>query len=236
MQINLSPLLAYPLAFLIFILLAAKFTMPGKDSREPPYIQPKVPWVGHIIGLLWRKYQYYVDLRYSIHFFLLASNSNFYVHSIKYNLPIYALAILGMPGGRVYIINSPDLAIAIQHEAKKLSFWTVEAVFSAGMAGLSRSATKAIKNNVNGEKDEPSLLYDAMIKLHNNLKPGEELDSLSRAGMQKIAASIQRLDSPGSTKIDLWQWMNAEMMLAITDSFFGPKNPFNDPIVVNAFL
>ena len=31
-------------------------------ANEPPYIEPKVPIIGHPIGLLQRKYYYYIDL------------------------------------------------------------------------------------------------------------------------------------------------------------------------------
>jgi hypothetical protein len=33
-------------------------------SREPPLIPSKVPWFGHLIGILGQKYQYFIKLRY----------------------------------------------------------------------------------------------------------------------------------------------------------------------------
>jgi len=32
---------------------------PRLDPREPPLIKPKVPLIGHIIGLLWYQYSYH---------------------------------------------------------------------------------------------------------------------------------------------------------------------------------
>lgn len=36
-----------------------------RTDNEPPYISPKIPIIGHAIGLLQRKYDYYVTLRYA---------------------------------------------------------------------------------------------------------------------------------------------------------------------------
>ena len=32
---------------------------PRLDPREPPLLKPKVPLIGHIIGLLWNEYDYH---------------------------------------------------------------------------------------------------------------------------------------------------------------------------------
>lgn len=67
------------------------------------------------------------------------------------------MAIPGLPGGRVYIINSPALVLAVQRQPKKLSFWAVEATFAVGLAGLSKYAEKELQDNVTGEEPRPSL-------------------------------------------------------------------------------
>jgi len=35
-----------------------------RDSREPPLVSGPVPVIGHVIGLMRRSFNYYVDLRY----------------------------------------------------------------------------------------------------------------------------------------------------------------------------
>lgn len=46
-----------PLLFIIVKLLE-----PIRAAKEPLYIEPTIPLVGHAIGLLQRKYDYYIDL------------------------------------------------------------------------------------------------------------------------------------------------------------------------------
>jgi hypothetical protein len=36
------------------------------STNEPPYIPPRFPLIGHAIGLLRKKYDYYLELRYLI--------------------------------------------------------------------------------------------------------------------------------------------------------------------------
>jgi hypothetical protein len=35
------------------------------DSREPPLAPSSLPFVGHMLGLMKSKFNYYVDLRYA---------------------------------------------------------------------------------------------------------------------------------------------------------------------------
>lgn len=144
----------------------------------------------------------------------------------------------GMPGGRVYVINSPSLILALQKVPKKLSFWHVEATFTVGMAGLHGHAAKALTQNINGEEDigGPSLFGEGMTKLHAGLKPGEVLQSITRDGVNRLASSIDKLGGQSDTVIELSQWITEEVMASITDSIYGPKNPFKDPAISKAFV
>ena len=40
-----------------------RFLALKQDPQEPPLIPPKIPLVGHLIGLVMRKNDYYVELR-----------------------------------------------------------------------------------------------------------------------------------------------------------------------------
>ena len=71
-----------------------------------------------------------------------------------------------MPGGRVYVINSPVLVLAVQRQPKTLSFWFLEATFAVGMAELSKEVKVALLENVHGEDERPSLFMDGMKVVH----------------------------------------------------------------------
>lgn len=57
------------LLFLLFVagvyLLVNHFLVTKIDPKEPPLLPPKIPLVGHVIGLMRQKVYYYLDLRYS---------------------------------------------------------------------------------------------------------------------------------------------------------------------------
>lgn len=36
-----------------------------QDPREPPFVAASIPYIGHIIGLMRSKFNYYVQLRYT---------------------------------------------------------------------------------------------------------------------------------------------------------------------------
>ena len=104
------------------------------------------------------------------------------------------------------MINSPELALAAQRQWKTLSFWDVKVAFTVGMAGLSKLAVKALTTNVAGEESAPSLFMEGLKSFQTELKPGAELDNLSRVSAQKLALSIAELDGNNETKeFDLWE-------------------------------
>jgi hypothetical protein len=154
-----------------------------------------------------------------------------------YKLPIFTLALPGMPKNRVYIINSSTLAVALQKLPKKLSFWFVEAIFTVGMAGLSKNAAQALHDNTLGTEDRPSLFMDGMMEFHKHLTPGEGLDEITRVSAKSLAESIgKQFVGKGAThSVELWTWIHKEMTMAITQGAYGPQNPYNDPEIADAF-
>lgn len=145
------------------------------------------------------------------------------------------------------MINSPDLLLAVQRYPKKLSFWFLQAVFAARMAGLSKVAAMALQDNVHGEDKKPSLFMDGAEATHKALKPCQGLDEMTLTAVQRLAVSMEEL-ARGTTVLssgkaegecmqkDLWHWVNQALMVSTTDSIYGPKNPYQDPTICDAFL
>jgi len=80
----------------------------------------------------------------------------FRVVSKKTRLPINGLDCRGMPGGRAYVIDSPELAVSLKRYPSKISFWHVGALFTGKVAGLSPFTARAVVHNVNGKDGQPS--------------------------------------------------------------------------------
>lgn len=154
--------------------------------------------------------------------------------SFKHGLRIYSLSIPGMPEGKVYVINSPDLVLAVQRQPKKLSFWLIQTSFAAGMAGLSQKAAKAFQENVLGEGSRPSLFGDGMSATQKMLKPCDELSQMTAVSTRKISASMDKFENGTVGWIEFWSWVNHETILSISESVYDPKNRYRDPEVEQA--
>ena len=71
------------------------------------------------------------------------------------------------------------------------------------------------------------------------LSPGPHLEAMNRVMIPNIKASLDKLrvgeEGGRSRRIVLGKWIRHELSRAITDSVYGPMNPFNDRKVEDAF-
>ncbi|KAL8638586.1 MAG: hypothetical protein Q9228_004276 [Teloschistes exilis] len=140
-----------------------------------------------------------------------------------------------MPNGRVYIVNSADLAASIQRNPLKISFWQVEAVFSGTLVGLSSAASKILAANVDSDNGHPSYLRDGVSNVHATLRPGEQLMDTTRIALELLAPTLEGLARKTTDPVDLQQWIAGALMTSVTGSVFGPQNPYRDPEVARSF-
>ena len=140
-----------------------------------------------------------------------------------------------MPAGKVYVVNSPELALAVQRHPKALSFWYLEALFGKRLAAISREAGRKIMTNIHGEEEGTSLFWDGITFLTKILKPGPALDGMNQTMIQSISESLNEFEGNGSNTVDLWMWVRHIMTMATTESTYGPMNPYKDEAVEKAF-
>ena len=140
-----------------------------------------------------------------------------------------------MPTGRIYVINSPALALCVERLPTKISFWHVEAVFTGTLAGLSPFAVKTLQKNVDGDGGQPSYLREGMLNAHIAMKPGEILTVTTRAAVDILALTFETLESGRKLRVELKDWVTDNLMTSVTGSIFGPNNPYKDPDVAKAF-
>ncbi|CAO1603593.1 hypothetical protein XANCAGTX0491_007175 [Xanthoria calcicola] len=188
------------------LVTANYFLGPKYDPREPPVIHQKIPYLGHVIGLL----QY--GLRY------------FEVLSTKHPLPIFTLQTLGK---RVYVVNSPDLIAAVQKNAKALSFDPFVSFMSPKIFDAGDEANAIIDDNIDGEKGQWGLLHDISRGMHNALAPSSSLDWMTKTMLTKLEEHIEPLRAGTDVGMDLYKWVRKAITVASTEAVYGPKNPFN---------
>ncbi|TVY90133.1 7-alpha-hydroxycholest-4-en-3-one 12-alpha-hydroxylase [Lachnellula willkommii] len=183
-----------------------------QDAREPPPVATTLPFIGTAVGLPRKKNRYYVELR----------NKN--------DLPIYTIRL---PGARLYVVNSISLISAVQRQFKVLAFPPLEAKLAMSVTGTSETANDILNTNMNGEEGDWGYSMTFYKMIHTPLSPGPELDAMNRVMAQKVSASIDCIK--GQKAVRLFEFIKHEIALATTDSAYGPKNPFNDAAIVDAF-
>lgn len=140
---------------------------------------------------------------------------------MKYNLPAYSLAIPGMPDGRVYVLNSADLALAVQKQPKKFSYSPFLAGFACKFAGLSTQAIDAFQENVHA--------------MHRDLKPGEAFDQMLLVTIRKIAMSMSEIGTNNGSRVELYDCISKSFVFGATTGVYGSRNPFEDPNIAQTF-
>lgn len=141
-----------------------------------------------------------------------------------------------MPGGRIYVINSPELVLSAQRQPKTLSFWFIEAKFTAKLGGLSKEASDKLLADLPHEQEGPGLFMKGMNATHKAMMPGEGLDHMSLVAAKVAAASLGKFETDDTARrIDLWDWVQHEMTVETTESVYGPTNPYRDHEVENGF-
>lgn len=79
-------------------------------------------------------------------------------------------------------------------------------------------------------------VHQMTVETSKSLSPGPNLDDLNTKAVQILDRSMEALCvSRKTTTVDLFAWSSQEIMLATTNAVYGPKNPFNNPTVQDAY-
>jgi hypothetical protein len=148
----------------------------------------------------------------------------------KYGLPIYTLR---MPGQRIYVVNSLSLIPPLQRQIKTIAFAPIEAQAAATVMGVGPAGNAIIGSNKMFERE--SYLSTFVPSTHPALSPGPGLDAINGAAIRYISKSLAKLSNDGRTTVELFSWVRRELFMATTESIYGPKNPFMDPVLEKAW-
>ncbi|KAF2202619.1 cytochrome P450 [Delitschia confertaspora ATCC 74209] len=200
-------LIAFAVAFLFNRLLSTK-----PDPREPPIVQPEIPFIGHIIGLLRH------GAAYS------------HIVSARCNSPIFSLPMLN---SRTYTVTSPHLASHVQRASTSLQFGPLIIPITQRMVGLSKDCMTKFED-ANGEQEAcPSFLDKLHEITYFNLSP-PEIHNVSAIMLEQLTRRINAMGE--RTETGLFAWVREQFTAATTFAFYGPENPFIlDPSLIEDF-
>ncbi|KAH0331727.1 cytochrome P450, partial [Aureobasidium melanogenum] len=187
------------------------------EETEPPLLPSRIPWFGHLLGIMRYRTQYMLRLRK------------------RSTLPIYSLP---MPAGKLYVVNTPHLITSVMKNSKTLLFGPFATKNHRRLFGVSAEAERLAQDNVDLSRGPWGLWHEAVNASHVALNPGEGLDELNRKMLQGMSGTFERLirnTSEGPTEIRLLQWLKLELTNIVTAASYGPGNPFADPKIGEAF-
>ncbi|KAK8018122.1 cytochrome p450 protein [Apiospora marii] len=212
-------LYTFPLA--LFAILVWLYVRPVRYPREPPTITPTIPYVGHLLGMLFYGSRYIKQLGLR-----------------QKHTPIFTMF---MPGSRMYVVTDPLLAAAVQR-CKTLSFTPLIPDITKNVLGLDDASVAIARMNIDPGPGEPrGFLADFHDLVARGMKPGEELNVLSRNAVSALKTHLDQqqaylMQHEPYREVDLLEWVRHIVTLATASHFFGSRNPISqDPELVRAF-
>ncbi|KAI1321247.1 cytochrome P450 oxidoreductase [Xylariaceae sp. FL0255] len=133
----------------------------------------------------------------------------------KHKLPIYTLRL---PGSRMYIVNDTSLIPVIQRQTKIISISPIMVRVFSHFMGVSKQALEIRLQTIEG------------------INPGPNLDDLVTRAVGYLDRSLSAtiVKNP-LLKVDLFEWVSQEIMLATTNAIYGVRNPFKNREVQAAY-
>ncbi|KAF1966571.1 cytochrome P450 [Bimuria novae-zelandiae CBS 107.79] len=193
-------LVAFAIAFLSAALLE-RWLRAHPDPREPPVLHPRVPFIGHIIGLLTEGANYYK------------------ITSTRSRHPIYALPMLS---SQTYVVTSPHLANYIQRASSTLLFEPIILPVTQRMVGFSKSTLEIFRDAEAKKAGKPSFM-DRMHNLLYSLMGPAEIRYQGKIVLDQIS---QRLHARSDGEMPLFEWCRELFSEVTAYAFYGPENPF----------
>ena len=153
--------------------------------------------------------------------------------SEKHKLPIYTLSIFG---GKLYIVNSVDLILAVQKQSKNLSFAALASKLAGTITGTTDGCRKIIEAEAQREEQDDSLVSRFFKLNHTKLGHAPTLDVMNTIAAETFANSLDAFDKQGgSRQIDLFSWISHEITQASFEGTHGPDNPMKDRKIEDSF-
>lgn len=150
------------------------------------------------------------------------------MHRDTHRLPIYTLRL---PFSRMYIVNATDLIPELQKHWRTVSFAAI-AADAGGTVGMSKESVKLMHDDLTSEHGF-SLSWPKYIM--SAMGPGKDLDAINRRAIEVFSNDMEVLRADGTVKVGLWEWSRQTMVTSTTEAVWGPKNPYRDAAVAEAW-
>lgn len=192
------------------IIISAAMLGPSYDPREPPLVKPKIPVIGHLIGLMLNR----------VHYFNMVYDGN--------KVPI---ATLPMPENNMYVIfSAPMQQIAMRSNSMAANARTVELIprlFGVKMKTLLGWLGK------DGVHED---MTPSMMKIFGTTLSGDSLNDMTSTTLVEVGSILNSIGKDGLHIENLYLWLRYHISHAVSVALFGTKhNPYyNSKEIVDA--
>ena len=189
-----------------------------ENSQEPPLVPQKVPYFGHVIGLLRYGLGYFDVIRFVDPFYPAFAAAHAFSARQKHS--IFTVSLLGQ---KTYVVTSPELVKEVQKNTKTMSFSPAMIPAFQRMLGTDDAGIELIFKDAHTENG----FYGEIHSIQKaSLLPGTaSLEQLSSLVRSKLMADVNTcpLDSQN---IYLYAWIQDLFMRSNNSACFGPQDPF----------
>ncbi|KAF9729618.1 hypothetical protein PMIN06_003273 [Paraphaeosphaeria minitans] len=171
------------------------------EAGTPPILYPRIPFIGHIIGLLTEGANYYK------------------ITSARCKQPIYTLPMLS---SQTYVVTSPHLAHHIQRASSTLLFEPIILPVTQRMVGFSNATVEAFRDQEAKNAKRPAF----MDRIHNTLYSLMGPTEIKHQGNVVLEQISHQLNALPDCDRPLFEWCRGLFVEVTTYAFYGPENPF----------
>ncbi|KAG0649367.1 Cytochrome P450 monooxygenase [Hyphodiscus hymeniophilus] len=176
------------------------------NTKEPPQISPKVPFIGHLLGIIQHQAEYFLQLR------------------TRQSWPIFTLKIFG---SRIYVITSPELVQAVFRNSKSLSFEPI--AFKGSQRILQMGKEEIEKLGASPDFKHADYMDKINKGMHASLQPGAPLFEMNSRALNRFAVFLNEIDTT-EKQINLYTWVRDHFTLASADAMYGEENPIAEDL------
>ncbi|KAK4088466.1 hypothetical protein Purlil1_7345 [Purpureocillium lilacinum] len=171
-------------------------SIPELDAKEPPVMLPRIPFIGHLVGMIRNQAEYYTSL---------------------HKKTGAAIATLPILGGKTYAIWDPALVQSALRQ-KTLSFEPFAVDFLQTMLGMKEDSYRAFR-------EKPELVIEFFDALHFTVR-GEPLHRMNANALNYISSRLDAMKGTRKIPVDnFYLWLRELMTMATTTALMGDKNP-----------
>lgn len=194
-----------------------------RDVREPPVIPSRIPYLGHLLGMVF--------------------HGGRYVKTIGLRHPQTPIFTLVVPNSRIYIVTDASLAAAVQRSSRALSFTPIIPEVTERILGLDKATKEIASRNLDpGPGETKGFLAEIQDMTYSWLGPGDYLSELTLQAAREVNYEVSQyiniieLRASGSETVDLLGWVQRLVTISTAKYLYGPDNPIaRDPSLVEAF-